>query len=329
MPSSKLPNRRCTCGCGRPGRYLGRLEVGGESFFLGYFATKQERQAAREQKRGELGKDHRIVQGRTCASVVAEYLSEYEETHKLSSLDTARQRLRRFTADFGPRPIDSITRSEAKEWARVQREQKRGSCVPMFVTLFNWAVDEEIVASNPFRKLGHRSKGRADKAPPTIREFKALLDACDALGDYGGRMRDFLEFAAYTLMRPGELFELRWSDVDFKANQIHKDRRLYRGLVDVPKTGRKTIPLPPPARDILMRQPTRAGELVFLSKQGKRLTAPTVSQYWANVKARARLDFDIYAATKHYGVHVLMRPGCWPARSGSWPAGPRAMSRRC
>jgi integrase len=74
--------------------------------------------------------------------------------------------------------------------------------VPMVVTLFNWAVDEEIVATNPFRKLGHRSKGRADKPPPTVREFRALLDACDALGDYAPRMRDFLEFAAYTLMRP-------------------------------------------------------------------------------------------------------------------------------
>jgi integrase len=122
-------------------------------------------------------------------------------------------------------------------------------------------------------------------------------------------MRDFLEFAAYTLMRPGELFELRWPDIDFKSNQIHKDRRLYRGKVDVPKTGRKTIPLPPPARAILLRQPTRADELVFLSKQGKRLSAPTFSWYWSQVTARARLDFCPYEATKHYGVHLLYAAG--------------------
>ena len=58
-----------------------------------------------------------------------------------------------------------------------------------------------------------------------------------------------------------------------------------------------------------MRQPTRTGELVFVSKQGKRLTAPTVSQYWAVVKASAGLDFDLYHATKHYGVHLLFRLG--------------------
>ena len=58
-----------------------------------------------------------------------------------------------------------------------------------------------------------------------------------------------------------------------------------------------------------MRQPTRTGELVFVFKHGMRLTASTVSQYWALVKARADLDFDLYLATKHYGVHLLYKLG--------------------
>lgn len=86
----KQPNRRCTCGCVRPGRYLGRLEINGEAHHLGYFATKQERQSAREAKRRELeeGPPHR--RGPYLRLGLAEYLSEYEETHKLSSLETAR-----------------------------------------------------------------------------------------------------------------------------------------------------------------------------------------------------------------------------------------------
>jgi integrase len=222
-----------------------------------------------------------------------------------SSLGTARLALARFRDEFEERPISSITRGEAKDWARTVPK----SYVPNVVSLFNWAVDEEIVDKNPFRGLGHRGKGRSQKAPPTIKEFRALLDACDALGNYAPRMRDFLDFASHTLMRPSELYELRWSDVDFRSHQVHKHRRLYRGRVDTPKTGRKTIPLPPPAEAILLRQPTRTGELVFLSKQGKQLTAPTVCQYWAIVKARARLDFDVYEVTKHYGVHALYVAG--------------------
>jgi integrase len=274
--SQKKPHRRCSCGCGRPGKYLGRLEIDGEAYHLGYFATKQERSAAREAKRHELANAPEPTgEDRTCRSVVAEYLAEYEERNKSSSLDTATRSMSRFLADFGERPIGSITRQEAKEWARSVPKGR----VPIVVTLFNWAVDEEIVATNPFRKMSYRGKGRSEDAPPTREEFAALLDACDALGDYGPQMRDLLEFASYTLMRPSELYELRWFDIDFRPNQIHKDRRLYRGEVDVPKTGRKMIPLPPPARDILMRQPTRAGELVFTSKHGKQLSAPTMSQY--------------------------------------------------
>ena len=44
---------------------------------------------------------------------------------------------------------------------------------------------------------------------------------------------------------------------------------------------------------------------MFRSKTGKRLAAPTLSGYWAQVKARGGLDFDFYMATKHYSVHYL------------------------
>jgi hypothetical protein len=87
---------------------------------------------------------------------------------------------------------------------------------------------------------------------------------------------------------------------------------VYRGNVDVPKNGEpKMIALVPPARDILLRQPTRTREdgLVFVSKRGNRLSAPTLSHYWSQIKARCGLDFDFYLATKHYGVHRLYTLG--------------------
>ena len=152
------------------------------------------------------------------------------------------------------------------------------------------------------------------EAPPTLAELRALRDGCDALDDYAPRMRDLIDFAAYTLMRPGELYELRHPDVDIATNRITVSRRLYRGIVDTPKNGQsKMIALVPPAREILLRQPTRAREdgLVFVSKHGARLTASTVCQYWAVVRAVAGLEqsMDFYRATKHRGVHELYRLG--------------------
>jgi hypothetical protein len=48
---------------------------------------------------------------------------------------------------------------------------------------------------------------------------------------------------------------------------------------------------------------------VFHSKTGKRLSQPTLSGYWSQVKAAAGLDFDFYLASKHYAVSRLWRLG--------------------
>jgi integrase len=186
------------------------------------------------------------------------------------------------------------------------------SSVQPVVTAMNYAVRKRAIPHNPFVGLCKRTRGRADNDPPTVKELERLSDACDALGDYAPRMRDVMDFAALTLMRPGELYELRHTHVDLKTNRIVVARRLYRGTVDVPKNGKpKTIALVPPARDILLRQPTRTRDdgLVFVSKWRKRRSSTTVGQMWALVKDRAGLDFVFYEATKHAGVHRLYRLG--------------------
>lgn len=193
------------------------------------------------------------------------------------------------------------------------------------VTLFNTAVEQERLVRNPFRGLGKRSRGRADTPPPTEDEFDRLLLACSALGDYGTMMRALVIFAAYAGMRPSELFALEWHDrpvqpheprvsyIDFDAHRVHVRRRVYKGGVDLPKSNReRVIALVPPAEVVLdTLVPDRSDRmgLVFWSKTGKRLSQPTLSNYWGQVKAAASVDFDFYLATKHYGVHLLYKAG--------------------
>jgi integrase len=134
-----------------------------------------------------------------------------------------------------------------------------------------------------------------------------LIAACSALGWYGPQMRALLIFAAYSCMRPRELFALEWRDIDFDTMRIHVGRRVYRGRLDLPKSNKtRTIALTPPARDAILGHPTRqAGQLVFRAKRGGRLSQPTLSGYWAQVLARAGLDFGFYLATKHWCVHYM------------------------
>ena len=44
---------------------------------------------------------------------------------------------------------------------------------------------------------------------------------------------------------------------------------------------------------------------MFRAKRGGRLSQPTLSGYWAQVKAAAGVHFDFYLATKHYAVHYF------------------------
>jgi integrase len=291
--------------------YLGRDESGKQRFdYIGRFDRKRDRdkavrKAKEEREARELGAPLPL-----CDNYVDRYLAEYERRHKASSLGAATRGLRRFREDFARRSLD-ISRAELKDWMNGEGVWSHKPPVPRgyrptIVTLYNHAIDEDDLplSRNPFRRLGTRTKGRADQPPPTEEQFETLLEACSALRDYGKVMRALMLFAAFTLMRPGELYPLEWTDLDFRAMRLRKARRLYRGELDEPKSGPVTIALTPPARDAVLGLP-REGSLVFYSKTGKRLSQSTLSGYWAQVCAKADLEFDFYHATKHYGVHYM------------------------
>ena len=138
-----------------------------------------------------------------------------------------------------------------------------------------------------------------------------MLDACSALGDYAPQMRALMTFAAYTGMRPGELFALGV----VATSTSRPTASTYSGAsTRVGLTFRSRIR---PGRSLCRRRhgtrccasPPVAGRLVFLSKRGDRLSQPTLSGYWWQVRARAGLEHDFYLATKHLGVHLLYKLG--------------------
>jgi integrase len=246
----------------------------------------------------------------TCDEYVERYLREYGNRCRVSSLHTQAQRLRRFREDFRGESLN-MTRVELKRWVYGEgRFSDRGpvpeSQLPAVISLFNHAIDEgELpLERNPARGLTPRYRGRRSEPPPTAAEFEALVQACSTLGAYGKTMRSLLLFAAYTLMRPSELFALEWRDIDFPGMRIRKLRRAYRGTLDEPKTGIRTIALMPPARDAIWGLP-RDSELVFTSPKGRPLTTTSLWEPWNRVRTAAGLDFHFYHATKHFGVHYM------------------------
>jgi len=81
--------------------------------------------------------------------------------------------------------------------------------------------------------------------------------------------------AAMTGMRQGELFALRWRDVDWSAGRIRVRRNYVRGEFGAPKSKRSARSVPLASRV--------AGELELLFQD---------SQYWARRRSRVRAPGD-------------------------------------
>ncbi len=313
-----MPTRKARRWEGRV--FLGRDQDGQQQFWwVGRFTTKRERDDAVARARTEKPWETALRSDeKTCDEWADRLLDRMEtgalrtrggRTYKDSSISTARSSLGAFRVAFGSRSPASITRTEAEDWAATVRP----SNLPIVVTLFNDLQRAEVVDRNRFLGLSRRAEGRGQQRPPSEIEMVTLLEACSALGEYAWMVRALFTFGAYSLMRPGELMAVSWDDIDLDAGahgRVRVSRRFYRGRTDLPKSNReRTITIVPPARDALDALLARPGYypagLVFRNKTGGQLTAPTLTAYWKEVRARARLDHDFYLATKHFGVHYM------------------------
>jgi integrase len=211
------------------------------------------------------------------------YLDDYAKHNKDSSYMTARAALTTFKREFGHLPLsdEGMEQIDPLGWARTHR-----SCVPSVVTFFNHAVDRREVplSYNPFKGLSKKGRGRKDKTPLSSEEVDQL--AAEALShhrEYGPMMKALILFAAHTALRPGELFALEWSDIDFDRRRVNVARRVYKGRLALPKNGKaREVVLTPQARDALLPL-DRSSTHVFESKRGKRLSQSSLSSYWTPV----------------------------------------------
>jgi integrase len=115
--------------------------------------------------------------------------------------------------------------------------------------LYNWANDKQIIdCRNPVSRVGYPIDHRADAGEfeyLSADEVQKLLAWSEA-----SQPEEFPIYATavYTGMRMGELFGLRWVDVNFETGRIHV-RRSYR---TTPKSGKsRTLPLNPQLAPIL------------------------------------------------------------------------------
>jgi integrase len=193
---------------------------------------------------------------------------------------------------------------------------KRNDTVPSIRAMLNDAASAKsgrLITANPFAGLGLRqTRGNRDTQPPPEAQVWQLI--AQARKITSPAFAAWLQVAAFTGIRPGELDALRWSAIDLSRNRIHVREQFSSATrtFTTPKNGQtREAPLTEPARAALVSLPPES-EFCFTNLRGQHLTTSSRAYHWKAVRSAAGWSGTLYVATRHfagwYMVNVLELP---------------------
>ena len=250
---------------------------------VGTFSTRRE--AIRAES---AAMDRRTATGReTVASFAARWTADYPRRRASTNLHNG-ERVQPFAKANERRRMDSITVEEARAWALRYPGQ-----LPALRAMFNDARRSGMVIGNPFRELGiERSRGRRDLPSEwlTAADVERLAQCArevHAANGYGDTLPGLLIFAAYTGLRPGELYALRYDDLGVETLEVKRAADSRTRSITPPKNGRgRTVVYPMKAREAIESVPRLVGvELVFPGPSGGQLWSSAFSWVWKPVRS--------------------------------------------
>jgi integrase len=270
------------------------------------WATKKEAKIAREKAR-ELLTGQKATVGVTVATFAERWTTDpIFKRPKESTNQHYRERVKAFVDKFGDIPIAEIDEAIAADWLA----QGHRSSVRELRVMFNDAASPaagRMVEHNPFARLGlSAGKGRKHLNPPSVEEADRMLAIAWEHAPPG--FAAWLQFAAYSGARPGEVDSLRWDRVDMGENRVRISDQWNAKIrkFTTPKNGKaRTIVLTPPAREALLRSP-RDSDFCFSSLRRSHFTPSSRASWWKAVRVAMGWQKDgpdpkdLYLCTRHY-----------------------------
>jgi integrase len=251
----------------------------------GVETPKTERAAAKLERLALNARDEHPAGARdeSCDSFAQRWASDYPRPSEGTNKHNA-ERVRLFGADFAGRPMRSITAEEARAWAALHPSRVRE-----VRAMYNDAKRAGATDANPFACLGaDKARGRHDIVVLTLDELDLLkATAIEIHGEeWGVEMTAMIDWAAYTCVRPGELFAAEYSRLDGDTYDLREQfNSLLRKRTQPKHNSTGVIYVPQPARRAVLDKPRRLGDdLIFRSKMGKEMRGGSLYWCWHPVR---------------------------------------------
>jgi integrase len=169
---------------------------------------------------------------------------------------------------------------------------------------FGEAKRLRLIDENPFADIRLIRVPHKESKFLTEEEFSVLLRSMDDLA-----LKHLFIFAVLTMMRLGEITNLRWVDVDLKRKEIHvRSSEEFRVKGGKPRI----IPMNDWVYEFLASR-MKTKEKVFTKPNGWPLNGGTVSRRFKKAARKAKLDDSIhFHSLRHTGISWLVNKGVPP-----------------
>ena len=251
-----------------------------------------------EQKfKGEVqARRHQLVQhdpSLTFGSLAAQFVATaYPKPHHLD-------RLKHLLPYFADVPVLRITKGLTRDYRRYRKSQRpiRDSTLNRDLSvlrhIFYWAVDEQIIPSNPLARLRMERERRVQRPVMSLEEESQLLAAAPE------HLAEMIVAALDTGMRRGEILAQQWEHIDFNRRLLAVTRS------KTPEGEAREIPLTTRLLKVLLANRQENGP-VFVYNDNP---VQTIKTAWKSAIRRAGIRYFRFHDLRHTFNTRLMEAG--------------------
>ncbi|MYM55193.1 site-specific integrase [Thalassovita mangrovi] len=295
----------------RAGRRTRRVTIGQHGVLTADEARGEARQLLAAVARGEDPSAQRQAKRHapTIAGLCDRFLEEYVDQHcKPTTARDYRSIIRRFIRPkLGPLAIADVTRADVVAFHHGLRETpyQANRAASMLSKLFNLAEDWGLrqAGSNPARrikKFREEEKKRYLSDEEQIRLGEVLAESLEE-GTESVYVVSAILLLIYTGCRLNEILTLRWDYVTTHHLELPDS-----------KTGRRRIPLPREAYDILTELPRAPKNPYVILGEVEGAPLVNLQKPWRRIRAKAGIDDVRIHDLRHTYASVAMKDGIDP-----------------